>query len=184
MAVFMDPLNHPSPEAQRARYEKHENNINDPGYRKFTEPLVLAIEKAFDTKAIGLDFGSGTASAASTMLKEKGYDITLYDPFFAGNTSALDKKYDFIICCEVIEHFQDPAKEFTLLTSLINPRPGNGIYCMTDPLTPETDFKTWYYKNDITHVFFYTAETTEWIQKKYGFAENRPDGRLLLFLKK
>jgi len=36
---------------------------------------------------------------------------------------------------------------------------------MTDMYDSKIDFSRWYYKNDPTHVFFYSSETFQWIQK-------------------
>jgi hypothetical protein len=177
--IFMDPANHPAPDTERLRYLQHNNDINEPGYRNFVMPLVTAIEENYDKNARGLDFGSGPAPSASAILKEKGYGITLYDPYFAPDKSPLENKYDYIICCEVIEHFREPAKEFALLKSLLNPGPGSALFCMTCLQTKETDFKNWHYRNDITHLFFYSVETLEWIRGNFGFGSRIIDGRLV-----
>jgi len=62
----------------------------------------------------------------------------LYDPFFHPKSELLAKKYDFIIACEVIEHFHDPRKEFELLYKLLNQ--GGKLYLMTDLYSQEVDF--------------------------------------------
>lgn len=36
---------------------------------------------------------------------------------------------------------------------------------MTNMYSPEIDFNAWYYKNDKTHVFFYSDEAFNWIQQ-------------------
>jgi hypothetical protein len=52
---------------------------------------------------------------------------------------------------------------------------------MTDLLPEKEDFKNWYYKNDFTHVIFYTPKTLQWIQKKVGFKHLSIDNRLIRF---
>jgi len=79
----------------------------------------------------------------------------------------------------VIEHFHHPFNEFQLLKGLLNP---NGkLYCMTDIFSETKDFATWYYKNDPTHVIFYTEKTLQWIQKNIGFKRVTIENRLVQF---
>ena len=33
------------------------------------------------------------------------------------------------------------------------------------------DFSTWWYKNDLTHVFIFQEKTFEWIKKELGFVD-------------
>ena len=62
-----------------------------------------------------LSFCLPLAAALLAMIKDKGFNISSYDPFFANNPELLNCKYDYIACCEVIEHFHNPAREFALL---------------------------------------------------------------------
>ncbi len=174
--MFMDPACYVSRENEKKRYEEHNNNVEDPGYQKFVGPIVSKVRENFGKGRKGLDFGSGTGPVIARLLREKGYDIELYDPFFCDNPGALEKKYDFIVCCEVIEHFHFPAKEFRLLKSLL--KPGGMLFCMTDIYSEKTDFKKWYYKNDPTHVFFYHQNTLDRIKSQLGFSALRIDGRV------
>ncbi|WP_321540387.1 methyltransferase domain-containing protein [Flavobacterium piscinae] len=68
--------------------------------------------KDFSSKHSGLDFGSGTNSVIVKLLKDKNYNIVEYDPFFSNQPEVLEKRYDYITCCEVIEHFHHPFEEF------------------------------------------------------------------------
>lgn len=167
----------PDSSSEKARYETHNNDVEDPRYRAFVSPIVEAVATGWPTSAKGLDFGAGTGPVISVMLGEKGYDMQLYDPFFHPSVEPLRDKYHFIACCEVIEHFHDPAAEFQRLHDLL--LPGGTLYCMTDILTEEVNFSSWYYTNDPTHVIFYRPETFEWIAKRYGFAAPEIDGRLI-----
>ncbi len=177
--VFLDQACFVSKEAEKRRYEEHNNNVDDPGYQKFVEPIVSRIQEKFGKEHQGLDFGAGTGPVVAKLLREKGYSIELYDPYFCDNPKVLEKEYDFIVCCEVVEHFHFPAKEFRLLCSLL--KPGGVLFCQTDLYSEETDFKNWYYRNDQTHVFFYHANTLLWIKSKYGFSALEINGRLAQF---
>ena len=113
----------------------------------------------------------------SALLKKKGYDIRPYDPFFCHDTALLEEKYDYIVCCEVIEHFHNPSGEFRLLKDLLNPE--GCLFIMTHLYEPEIHFDTWYYRNDETHVFIYREETLRWIKEKLGFSAVEVQGRLI-----
>ena len=166
-------------EAEKSRYEEHINDVEDKGYQKFVSPITNAIIKDFSTSDEGLDFGAGTGPVISKLLIESKFSIKLYDPFFQNYPELLDYKYNYIVCCEVMEHFFHPKKEFELLLSLLQP---NGkLYCMTDLWNKSINFHKWYYKNDQTHVFIYTKETIRWIKKELNFSDVTIDGRLIIF---
>jgi len=162
---------------EKKRYLKHQNRIEDKDYQNFVSPIVKAVKKSFLPGADGLDFGCGRQSVIKYLLQQDGYSVALYDPLFKDNREILSKKYDYIACCEVIEHFHDPAKEFKLLLSLLKPK--GKLFCMTDPWDSEKEFASWYYKNDPTHVFFYQQATVACIAEKFGFSDHRIEGRLI-----
>jgi SAM-dependent methyltransferase len=178
-SVMMDSAGHLPPEVEKNRYDQHNNDVDDPGYRSFVKPLVEIVLKKYTPEARGLDYGAGPGPVAAVILKEKGFKIDLYDPYYWDNRELLDKKYDYIICCEVIEHFSNPAKEFRLLRSLLLPR--GSLVCMTEIYNRDIDFEQWYYKNDPTHVFFYAPRALSWIKKEYGFTELTVEKRLVHF---
>ncbi len=176
MMAYEDQLN---AEMEKERYDQHNNDPADFGYRRFVSPLVEIITKKFSGEAKGLDYGAGPGPVAAIMLGEKAYEVELYDPYYHPDRSPLFKKFDFIICSEVIEHFRDPAKEFSLLRSLLLPQ--GSLVCLTEILTDDLDFKQWYYKNDPTHVFFYHNRALLFIKKEYNFRSLAVDKRLVCF---
>jgi SAM-dependent methyltransferase len=170
---------HLSYKQEKAHYETHNNDVNDPRYQQFVSPITAAILEKFTIRHKGLDFGAGTGPVVSKVLNDRGYNIRLYDPFFHNNPELLERKYDYIVCCEVIEHFHFPNKEFRLLRSMLYP---DGIlFCMTHLYQPEYDFSQWYYKNDPTHVFIYQRETIRWIQTNFRFRNHCVENRLIKF---
>jgi SAM-dependent methyltransferase len=170
----------PNDEIEKERYETHHNDVNDIRYQKFVSPITQAVQEYFlPQNTIGLDFGAGTGPVITKVLNDKGYNLNLYDPFFYPDKSVLNLQYDYIVSCEVIEHFHNPLKEFQLLKKLLKPK--GKLYCMTDIYRKEIDFATWYYKNDPTHVIFYTEKSLQWIQKEIGFDKLMIDRRLIIF---
>ncbi len=179
--VFLSPKYFSPPEIEKARYETHNNDIKDARYQKFVSPIVNQVLADFSPQDQGLDFGCGTGPVIHYLLQQEGYLVTQYDPFFWNQPEALKQSYDYIICCEVIEHFHNPRQEFSQLYSLLNL--GGRLYCMTELLTEEIDFKDWSYKDDFTHVFFYHPETIQWIKQEYGFRKADIKGRLIILEK-
>ena len=164
---------------EKIRYELHNNDIYDDRYQKFVSPITSQIFGNYSIDHSGLDFGAGTGPVISKILKEKNYRIKQYDPYFHNNPKLLTGKYDYIACCEVIEHFYNPKREFALLKNMLAK---NGrLYCMTEIYSKNIDFHTWYYKNDTTHVFLYLRETVEFIKDEFKFTDLTLDGRLITF---
>lgn len=177
--IYVDKILRPTPDEEQMRYEEHINDVEDLGYQNFVSPITSAILKEFSATDKGLDFGAGTGPVISKVLNDNNFSIAQYDPFFHKHPELLDKKYNYIVCCEVMEHFYYPNKEFRLLKSLL--QPGGKLFCMTDLWNKNFDFHKWYYKNDQTHVFIYTIETIKWLKQNMGFSDVTIEGRLITF---
>ncbi len=177
--VFRDPATFISSEAEKARYLTHNNDVEDKRYQEFVSPITSSVMRLNSRESLGLDYGAGTGPVIAKILEEEGYRINLYDPFFHPDKTALAHTYDFIVCCEVIEHFHNPIDEFRILKQLLNP--SGKLYCMTDLLVEKKDFENWYYKDDPTHVIFYSEENLHWIRRDIQFDNVVIDGRLIIF---
>ncbi len=177
--VFVDPAQWPSGSKEMARYKTHNNDVHDPGYQKFVSPITNHILEHFKPTAAGLDYGAGPGPVITKMLRDQGYQLNLYDPYFAPEATVLKQKYDYIVCCEVIEHFHHPADEFKLLHGLL--RANGQLVCMTDLYHDALNFDKWYYKNDETHVFFYHQQSLQYISAAFGFSDLTVEGRLIVF---
>jgi len=179
-AKYRDISNYITAKAEKERYKLHNNDVDDKSYQNFVSPIVNYITANFDSNlSIGIDFGAGTGPVITKLLEEKNYTISVYDPFFHPNKSVLEKKYDYIVCCEVIEHFKSPKKEFVLLKKLLKSK--GKIVCMTHLYENSINFKNWYYKNDPTHIFIYTKKTIGWIKENFGFSKLEINNRLIVF---
>ena len=168
-------------EQEKNRYLLHQNHLEDQGYREFVKPILEAVRTNHDTDTLGLDFGCGHTPVISEILRKEGFNVDIYDPVFFPQRNLEGKAYDFIICCEVMEHFTYPKKEFELLDRLLK-APGK-LFCMTNVYSDEMDFGSWYYKNDPTHVFLYREETLAHISKNLGFKSHKTEDRLIVFSK-
>ena len=101
----------------------------------------------------------------SIMLEEIGHTVTLYDHFYAHNAAALLQPYDFITATEVVEHLHDPATILTQLWTIL--KPGGYLGLMTKLVRDQKAFATWHYKNDLTHVCFFSKATFEWLAEQW-----------------
>jgi hypothetical protein len=177
-SVMMDAVFFLTPAEEKKRYDQHNNDVNDPRYRNFVQPLVEMVTNSFTTEAKGLDFGAGPGPVIATILREQHYTLELYDPYYWNQPERLSQCYDYIVCSEVIEHFRVPQHEFALLRSLL--LPGGSLYCMTELYQDDIDFTDWPYKNDPTHYFFYHRQSLEYINNQF-FSGMHVEGRVVRF---
>ena len=175
----MDSADYVTAEQEKARYLEHNNDVNDPGYQQFVAPIVGAVTENHSPEDLGLDYGSGTGPVITKLLNDRNYNIVTYDPIFNKKQGALNRTYDYIVSCEVIEHFHDPAEEFEGLRRIL--KPGGKLYIMTYLFTEDIDFPSWNYKDDQTHVIIYHPKAIEWIKNHFGFEKVTIDDRLILF---
>lgn len=166
---------------EKKRYELHNNNPKDQGYLQFLSPITNYITSNFNGEHKGLDFGCGPVPAMQIILKEKKVNITSYDPYFSKIERSAFDSYDFIILCEVMEHFSSPLTEFKFLYQLLHP--GGHLICKTNLFSDAINFETWWYKNDPTHVFFYADQSIEFIKNVCNFTTIKKFDDFFVFYK-
>ncbi len=166
---------------EKAVYDLHENSIVDKGYQRFLERLSIPLCKRLKPNSLGLDFGSGPTPTLSFMLENAGHTVNIYDPFYAPNNSVFDHKYDFIVATEVVEHLHHPGDELDLLWSCL--KPGGTLGIMTKRVIDQQAFSNWHYKNDQTHVCFFSLETFQWLGKRWGAQLSAPENDVVFFQK-
>ena len=99
-----------SAESEKSRYEEHNNDVNDINYQNFTSPITNTILEKFGPNHLGLDYGCGTGPVITKSIRDRDYNVMLFDPFFYPDESYLNYQYDYIFCCEVFEHFLNPKQ--------------------------------------------------------------------------
>jgi hypothetical protein len=164
--VYVPPRFYLGAAAERAEYDKHENHIEDPGYRRFLSRLFIPLNDALQPASRGLDFGCGPGPALAEMLREAGHQMAIYDPFYASDKTALTEKYAFITATEVVEHMHFPGKDLSLIWDMLGLNGVLGV--MTKLVSNPSAFATWHYKNDPTHVCFFSRETWQWWAREKG----------------
>ena len=157
---------------ERERYLQHSNDPGDEGYRRFLANLLDETAPLVKPGADALDYGCGPGPALVAMLREAGLNARGYDPHFLPEAEALTRTYDLVTCSETAEHFRQPAKEFATLSRLLKPRGWLGV--MTGMLDDWSDFPSWHYHTDATHIGFYSYACFGWIARRHGWACHFP----------
>lgn len=184
--AWVDPAERVGAAREEARYREHNNTRDDPRYVRYLSDFIdRGVAPWLDrpmrrdgSEAAGarvdppriLDFGSGPNPVLSELLRERGYDVTAYDPFFAPDSSAVEDvttPYDAIVMLEVIEHLFDPLHELARLVDLLVT---GGYLSIRTSLRPETTtgFQQWWYTTDPTHVVFLAEATVGWICDRFN----------------
>lgn len=161
LLVFVPAAYHLGPVTEKAEYDRHRNHPADMGYRRFLSRLSDPLCERLPTGATGLDFGSGPGPTLAPMLTEAGFPTSIYDPYYAPDPAVLDNRYDFVTCSEVVEHFRQPGQEFSRLWQLLADSGWLGI--MTKLVIDRQAFARWHYKNDPTHIAFFSCRTFEFL---------------------
>ena len=180
-SILLNPDNLPKPEFEKFRYDMHSDDIESEGYQNFVAPLVNEVTENFLKNDSGLDYGCGKTAIVQILLQRKGFQIKGFDPIYKNETSLLNKKYNYITCCEVAEHFHYPALEFKKLSNLLLPK--GKLILKTHLYNDTLNFEKWWYKNDPTHVFFYTEKSLQFIKETFDFKELKLKDKYVVFCK-
>jgi 2-polyprenyl-3-methyl-5-hydroxy-6-metoxy-1,4-benzoquinol methylase len=179
--VFVPKAFHLNKADEKREYDLHQNSGKDEGYRKFlrriVEPLLLRLPRV----SKGLDFGCGPGPTLSQMLEEAGHLMDIYDPYYSPDISFKTKRYDFITATEVLEHLAQPGYELDQLWTLITP--GGWLAIMTKRVKNVEAFAKWHYKNDPTHISFFSEETFQFIAARWGTEAGFIGSDVVLFQK-
>ncbi|KUI96834.1 class I SAM-dependent methyltransferase [Vibrio sp. MEBiC08052] len=155
--VSVAPAFHLDAESEKSIYDLHENDPSDMGYRRFLSRLTVPLAERIAPDAHGLDFGCGPGPTLSLMMEELGFRMAVYDVFYFPQQTVLESTYDFMTATEVIEHLHTPGQVWQQWLSLV--KPGGYIGIMTKLVKNLDAFTRWHYKNDLTHVSFFSRET-------------------------
>ncbi|NHN36032.1 class I SAM-dependent methyltransferase [Pseudomaricurvus alcaniphilus] len=164
--VFVPRRFHLSREQEKAEYDRHQNCVDDPGYRRFLKRMLDPVLEKIEPGASGLDFGCGPGPALAAMLREAGCQVSVFDIFYFPDPEALASRYDFITATEVVEHLAAPAAELDKLWMLL--KPGGWLGIMTKRVRDQSAFSGWHYRNDPTHISFFHADTFRYLAHRWG----------------
>ncbi len=168
--IFMNPAERLGPQAEKERYDLHENN-SSAGYNAFLEPLVKELEEYFKAATLNpqqltaLDFGCGPTAHLSWLLSAKGFQVFNYDLYYFPDQDLLRRSYHFVTSTEVWEHLYHPREEIQRMIKMI--KPGGLLGIMTSAHKGEAVFHDWHYRRDETHVTFFSEKSMKWIADNF-----------------
>lgn len=166
--------------SESSHYSNHQNIIGDKGYEEYLGKLLFPLLEGHTITGSALDFGCGPTKAMAHLYKKMtGESMVSFDPIFFPDLASLDREYDLICACEVVEHFHCPEKSWDQLVGLLGP--GGRLGVRTSALKDGQDFESWSYRFDRTHVAFYSKKTFEWIEKRYGLRRAQALGSVQIF---
>ena len=146
---------------EKARYALHDNTTANSGYIGFLKETARVIDGLALANPRILDFGSGEHAVLEHLLVEQGISCVSFDPLYDIGRESLDHTYDVVVACEVVEHFRDPSREFELLGRLV--KAGGYLIVRTQIRPIASEFSKWWYKEDPTHIMFYSVKTMEFV---------------------
>jgi hypothetical protein len=155
-----------TPEQEKAEYDFHQNHFGDAGYEGFLMRCAQPLLERLSDSATGLDFGCGPAPVLCSLFEAQGHPMCYYDLYYWPDTSPLQGQYDFITATEVIEHISNPKPVFELWMQML--KPAGYLAIMTKRVSSLTAFQRWHYKNDPTHIAFYSEKTFEYLAMTYS----------------
>ena len=164
--VYVPEDFHLSESLEKAEYDKHENDLEDEGYITFLSRILNPMLERLNSNSHGLDMGCGPAPALAKQFERFGHKMSLYDLFYFSDKGVLERKYDFITSTEVIEHISKPSDFIKLLLGMLKPNAPLGL--MTKLVINPERFAVWHYKNDPTHICFYSKETFEFLANTHN----------------
>ena len=180
--VFVPPAFYLSSEQEKAEYDLHDNQVDDAGYRKFLSRVWTPLAEKLSANSHVLDFGCGPGPALAAMMKEAGMKVSLYDHFYYPNPKVLiEAGYHGITATEVIEHLHTPAKVFASWVDML--KPNGWLAVMTKLVKDQSSFANWHYKNDRTHVCFFSQQTFRWLADRHGLTLTFHGNDVMLFNK-
>ena len=179
--IFVPPSGRLSPAEEKSHYDLHENDPEDAGYRRFLGRLFRPLQERLAPCSFGLDFGSGPGPTLSVMFEEAGHRMNIHDKFYAPDTRVLEQEYDFITATEVVEHLAAPGAVLDQLWALL--RPGGWLGIMTKLARDAAAFSGWHYKNDPTHIAFFSRDTFAWLGRHWGAVPEFIGDDVILFRK-
>jgi hypothetical protein len=166
--IYLDETQMVDRVREKAQYDQHHNSLENQGYVQMFESFIdNSIMPFHQSIHKVLDFGSGPTPVFSILLKNRGFEVDIYDLFYAPEKVYEDKTYDLITSTEVFEHLSKPLETLELLVCHLNK---HGYIVLMTKFPPQEDevFLNWWYRRDPTHISFFTPKSFEVMAEKIG----------------
>ncbi|MCR6738508.1 MULTISPECIES: class I SAM-dependent methyltransferase [Aeromonas] len=179
--VWLDAAEHLDPAREKAVYDGHDNQVDDPRYRHFLQRAFGEVQRRLPPPASGLDFGCGPGPALIAMGREAGYQMAGYDKFYADEPELLTRQYDFITSTEVIEHIATPSAVLETLWGCL--KPGGLLVLQTQRVLGDERFRQWRYRHDPTHIVFFAEASFRALADRWQAQVEFPHADVAVFTK-
>nr|WP_281389093.1 class I SAM-dependent methyltransferase [Spirochaeta isovalerica] len=143
----------------------------------FMEEAVLPFA---DEKARILDFGSGPVPVLAGLMERRGFAVIIYDKYYAPVVP--EGSFDFITSTEVFEHLAEPMQTLLLLKKRLSPGAAISVKTLFRPESDE-DFMNWWYREDRTHISFFTSRSFLIMAETAGLSIEFCDHRSIVILR-
>lgn len=171
-----------SADAEKREYDLHENNLQDPGYLAFLRRLADPLAERLKPCSKGLDFGCGPAPMLANWLTQLGHEVAVYDKFYAPDDRVFTSRFDFICSTEVVEHLRNPGLTLNGLWSCLT---SEGVMALMTKRVKDRDaFSRWHYKNDPTHIGFFSEQSFQWLAQQWRAEVDFPAADVVIFTRR
>jgi SAM-dependent methyltransferase len=155
----------------------HRNDPSDPGYAGVLDAFLdSALSPFAPAPASIIDYGCGPVPALAGRARERGYRAAAWDPLFASSERNRTGLFDAALLHEVIEHCFEPSAALADAASLLKPGGILAVSTLFKPESPES-FLRWWYREDPTHVCFFSRKSLCATAAFAGLVELACDGR-------
>lgn len=162
--IFVPQQYHCGTDQEKARYDHHNNHPESqtyPAYQKWMEDFLFWCSPQGEI----LDYGCGIYPVMSHLLKRKGIPCDCYDPYYFSDLTVLREAYDSLLVSEVVEHFRQPAQDWTKMLHFL--KDDGHLFIRTSFWDKLKDWKNWSYQRDVTHVTFYHQKTLTYLSEHF-----------------
>lgn len=180
--VYVPAQWHLSLPRERAEYDLHENTFEDQGYLQFLRRLGDPLLDRLVPNSRGLDVGCGPGPVLQKWLRSQGMQVEVYDKFYAPNQQVLLCQYDFVTATEVVEHLSAPGLSLMAMWQLV--RSQGQLALMTKRVKSVEAFAGWHYKNDPTHIAFFSEASFKWLAGHWQAELTFADKDVVIFTKR
>jgi 2-polyprenyl-3-methyl-5-hydroxy-6-metoxy-1,4-benzoquinol methylase len=164
--IFVPEKYHLSPDGEAQRYALHDNSIDNAEYVKYLSEIVPVIKNLKTRGLRVLDFGCGIKAVLGKLFQIEGINCDSYDPLYSLGTECAAKHYDVLVLNEVVEHLRNPVGEIEMMKRMLG-RDGK-LILRTSIYPSKEGFHAWWYKEDMTHINFFSLESLSVFARKLG----------------
>jgi SAM-dependent methyltransferase len=130
---------------------------------------IHALFETYKNSISILDYGSGNGNL-ETKLRERGFsDTSSFDPFYKSNPIG-DRKFDLILCYEVLEHTTTPTKTVESIVEKLNK---DGVVIFSTETQPddidERGLFWWYVSPRAGHISIHSRQSLTLLWANFGY---------------